>query len=105
MSVFSASARVRVSPSRTTDFLSKRVLLVLREMIQVDIHQLRKLHKFVVQLRLTVLAHRYRSGRQGYKATRSPTLGRGEPRVRLQFNAHTPACEPPFQCSATSGHI
>lgn len=42
---------------RPANFLRKTVFLVLRKVVQVDIHQLRKADELLIQLRLVVESH------------------------------------------------
>ena len=59
---------------RAANLLRQAVLLVPREVVEVHVQELRELHELPVQPRFRVQAHRYRSGRQRYKAARNPTL-------------------------------
>ena len=91
--------------SRPADFEGKTVLFMVRKVIEMNIHQLHKLHEFLIQLGFIVQAHRYRSGLQRYKAARQPTVPLEELRAMARFNAQTPAFEPSPQYAPEIGHI
>lgn len=90
---------------RAPDFEREAVLFMLREVIQIDRHQLGEFHEFLVQLGFIVQPHRYRSGLQRYKAARNDTLVPEPPRARLRPNAQTPAYDESLQVPPEVGHI
>lgn len=64
---------------------------MLRKVIEIDIHQLRKFHELEIELGFIMQAHRYRSGLQRYKAARNPLAVLVFVRELQKCSAQTPA--------------
>ena len=77
--------------------LRQPVPLRFREMVQVGIEQLHKLHEAPVELRFAIDRHKSPSlslRNHKYKAARNPTLAFEVVRELEQWSAQTPAREP-----------
>ncbi len=94
------------------DLLGERVLLKLREVIEVDIHELGCLNEFGIQFGFRVLTHGCRGTAFAgplqsykYKAERTPKLPLEVVRDSLRVSAQTPAREESPQVPPENGAI